>query len=194
MSQRYNKTILVRGFNAEDSETCLSNFLFEINAKNIVNNYTCYKSVENANCTDLAITITPLSFQNTVAITTYLSDFHEMVITILKTAFAKLVPKRVIYRDYKNFNRDKFKGKLEEKINENSNLFGKYDFFQKTFLLVLNKYAQIKTNILRAPHVPYVTKILREAVIKRTELETKYLKNKTGINLKECKKQFCCKL
>ena len=117
-----------------------------------------------------------------------------MVITILKTAFAKLVPKRVIYRDYKNFNRDKFKGELEEKINENSNLFGKYDFFQKTFLLVLNKYAQIKTNILRAPHVPYVTKILREAVIKRIELETKYLKNKTGINLKECKKQFCCKL
>ena len=117
-----------------------------------------------------------------------------MVITILKTAFAKLVPKRVIYRDYKNFNRGKFKRELKGKINENFNLIDKYDLFWKTFLLVLHKYAQIKTNILRTPHVLYMTKILREAVIKRTELETRYLKNKTGINLKEYKKEFCSKL
>ena len=53
-----------------------------------------------------------------------------MVITVLKTEFWKLVPKKVIYRDYKNFNWDEFKKEFEEKINENSNSIGEYDFFE----------------------------------------------------------------
>ena len=64
LSQKYNKYMLVGDFNAEDSETCLSNFLFEINAENIITNYTCYKSVEKASCIDLVITNSPLTFQN----------------------------------------------------------------------------------------------------------------------------------
>ena len=32
---------------------------------------------------------------------------------------------------------------LEGKTNENSNLIGEYDFFDKTFFLVLNKYVSI---------------------------------------------------
>ena len=92
LSQKYSKYILVGDFNAEDSETCLSNFLFEINAKNVVKNCICWKNVENPSCIDF---VTPAS----------LFDFHKMVITVLKTAFAKLVPRKVMYRDYKNFNR-----------------------------------------------------------------------------------------
>ena len=55
--------MLVAHFNAEDSGTCLSDVLFEINAKNIVNNYTCCKSVENRSCIDLVITNRPFSFK-----------------------------------------------------------------------------------------------------------------------------------
>ena len=98
-----------------------------------------------------------------------------MVITVPKTAFAKLIPKRVIYRDYKNFNRDKFKRELEGKINKNSNLIGEYDYFEKTFLLVLNQYAPIKAKLLKLSHVTYMTKTLRKVIMKRAELETKYL-------------------
>ena len=43
LSQKCSKYILVGDFNAEDSETCLSSFFLEINAKNIVKNYTCSK-------------------------------------------------------------------------------------------------------------------------------------------------------
>ena len=78
-------------------------------------------------------------------------------------------------------------------INEKSNLIGGYDFLEKTFLLVLNAPMQTKMSI--AAHVWCMTKTLRNAIMKRTELETKYLKNKTGIKikLKEYKKQrdFC---
>ena len=38
--------MLAGDFNAEDSETCLSKFLFEIKAKNKVYNYTRYKSMK----------------------------------------------------------------------------------------------------------------------------------------------------
>ena len=81
-----------------------------------------------------------------------------------------------------NFNRDEFKRELEGKINENSDLIDEYDFFEKTFLLVLKKYAPIKTKILRASHVPHMIKTLRKAIMKRAELQTKY-------NLKVYKKQ-----
>ena len=54
--------MLIGNFNAEDSETCLSNFFFETSAKNIVSHYKCYKSVENPNCIILVITNSPLSF------------------------------------------------------------------------------------------------------------------------------------
>ena len=115
--------MLVWDFNAE-AETCLSNFLSEINAKSIINNYTCYKSVENHSCIDLVITNSPLDFQNMVTITTGLSDFLKMLIIVLKRGFAKLVLKKIMHRDYKNFNRDEFKRELEGKINPNSNLIG----------------------------------------------------------------------
>ena len=41
-----------------------------------------------------------------------------------------------------------------------------------------------------------MTKALRKAIMKRSELERKYVKNKASENLKSCKKQrnFCCKL
>ena len=79
--------MIVVDFNAEDSETCLSNFRLEISAKNIVNSYTCYKSAENPSCIDLVITNTLLNFQNTVTLTTGLSGFHKMVIAIIKHCF-----------------------------------------------------------------------------------------------------------
>ena len=55
---------VIEDFNAEDSETCLSNFLFELNAivnKTVVNNYTYCKSVKNPSCIDLGITNSPMS-------------------------------------------------------------------------------------------------------------------------------------
>lgn len=115
----------------------------KINAKNIVNNSTCYNSVQNPSCIDLVITIT-LSFQNTVNITVGLSYFHKMVITVLKTVFAKLVPKEFLYRVLKRITRDKFKRELEGKLNENSNLIGEYDYFEKMFFLLLESMHQSK--------------------------------------------------
>ena len=44
-SKFYNKYMLIGDFNAEGSEPCLSQFRFEINAKNIVKGPTFFKSL-----------------------------------------------------------------------------------------------------------------------------------------------------
>ena len=48
----------------------------------------------------------------------------------------------------------------------------------------------------RANHVPDMTKVLRKAIMKRSELERKYVKNETSENLKSYIKQrnFCSQL
>ena len=50
--------------------------------------------------------------------------------------------------------------------------------------------------MLRANHVPYMTKALRKAIMKRSEPENKHVKINTNENLKSYKKQrnFCNKL
>ena len=84
--------MLLCDFNAEESEPCLSQFLYGYNsAKNIVKESTCFKNVLNPSCIDLFITNSPLSFQNTV-ISNGLSDFHKMVITVMKMSFKKHSP------------------------------------------------------------------------------------------------------
>ena len=80
-------------FNAEETESCLSSFLYQYDAKNIVKEKTCFKNLANPNCIDLFITNSPKSFQNTSVLATGLSDFHKMAITILKSNFIKVQPK-----------------------------------------------------------------------------------------------------
>ena len=93
--------MLIGDLNAEESEPYPSQFLFEMNAKNIVKEPTCYKSLSNPSCIDLVITNSSSSFQNTKAISTGLLTFHKMVITVLRQAFQKSSSKELVYRDYK---------------------------------------------------------------------------------------------
>ena len=116
-SKFYERYMLIGDFNAEEPKLCLSQFLFEMNAKNIVKESTCYKSSSNPSCIDLVITNSFSGFQNSKAISTGLSDFHKMVITVLKQTLQRSSPKELVYRDYKNFDRLTFKRELEEKLN-----------------------------------------------------------------------------
>ena len=50
--------------------------------------------------------------------------------------------------------------------------------------------------MLRANHVPYITKALRKTIMKRSYLENLYFKKRTPESMKKYKKQknFCSKL
>ena len=44
-----------------------------------------------------------MAFQNTTKVFTGLSDFHKLVLIVLKTSIIKSKPQKITYRDYKNF-------------------------------------------------------------------------------------------
>ena len=104
----------------------------------------------------------------------------------MKHNFHRSAPKELVYRDYKNIDRAIYKRELEDKLNQQIN---EYKHFEQIFLEILNIHAPIKKKLLRANHVHYLTKALRKLIIKRPELESKCLKNKTSENLKSYKKQ-----
>ena len=75
------------------------------------------KNALNLSFTNLFIKNSPLSFQNTKAVSNGLSDFHKMVITVMKMSFKKHYPRERHCRDYKYFDQTKFKNNLNEKLS-----------------------------------------------------------------------------
>ena len=61
-----------------------------------------------------------MSFQNTIAVSNGLSNFHKTIITVTKMPFNKHSPIERHYRDYKyfDFDQNKFKNNLNEKLSE----------------------------------------------------------------------------
>ena len=190
--QSYDKFLFAGDFNIEDNEPILLEFLTYYDSKNLVKEKTCFKNPENPRCIDLFITNSVMSFQNTTTPATGLSDFHKMIVTVCKTSFQKPKPKEIVYRNYKKFDRHIFKDELKLKLESITN----YESFEDVFLTILNKHAPLKKNVLRFNQAPYMTKALHKAIMRRSELESKYFKNKTNENKARFKKQkiFCSKL
>ena len=183
----YERVLLAGDFNIDIGEEILQDFLFEQNYKNLVKEKTCFKSIENPSCIDLFLTNSHASFQSTTTIATGLSDFHKMVLTVMKTTFPKAEPKIVYYRDYKNFDLYNFRTDLREQLSRTTEK--DYFHFELIFLKVLEVHAPMKKKVLRANDKPFMTKALRKAIMRRSALKNRYLKNKTDESLKEFKKQ-----
>ena len=140
--------------------------------KDSVKEGRCFKNVICPSCIDLFLANSWHNFQNTTTICTGFSDFHKMVITILKTTFPKAKPKIISYRDFLMY----VKGEYNTRSNENlqSNEISDYESLEKVFLGVLNTQAPSKKKVRRANHKPYVTKQLRKVIMKRSSLENKF--------------------
>ena len=87
-----------------------------------------------------------------------------------------------------------FRLELREALNSIDSL--EYENFEEKFFSLLNLHAPMKQKIVRANHKPYMTKTLRKAMMKRSELETKYYKLKSEVDHRKFKKQrsLCSKL
>ena len=189
---KYDKILLTGDFNAEETDPVLGNFMELYDLRNMVKEKTCFKSVENPSCVDLFLTNNTNSFQNTMALSTGISDCHKMIVTVLKTTFEKGKPKEILYRSYKNFNNELFQEDLKKQIGDSIN----YTKFNIGFLKVLDRHLPLKKRIVRANEVPYMTKNLRKAIANRSRLENQYYKYKTAESLRAYKRQknFCSRL
>ena len=93
----YDNIFLLGDFNLEFSGPCLNDFFDIYKFKNLVKEPTCYKNPDNPSCIDLFLTNTPRTFQCTTTIETDISDFHKLVVTILKILYKKQRPKIIYY-------------------------------------------------------------------------------------------------
>ena len=98
----------------------MSDFLNKHECKNIVKDKTCFKSTENPSCIDHFLTNSQNSFQSTFTVSTGFSDFHKMVLTVLKVKIEKQTSQKMTYRDYKKFDENNFNKDLAIKISNSS--------------------------------------------------------------------------
>ena len=128
-------------FNSETLENYLNDFCNVYNLRNIVKNPTCFKNPDNPSCIDLFLTNRLQCFHNTFAVKTGISDFHKMVLTVLKVFYKKQKPKIIKYRKYNNFNNDMFREDLNnELLNVHLNN-AELSEFTETFMFLFDKHA-----------------------------------------------------
>ena len=94
----------------------------------------CFKNVSNPSFIDLYFTNSALSFQHILTISCGLSDYHRLVLTVLKISKNKL--REIVYRNYKYFNSQNFNDKLKFCFFKSK--------FNQTFFDASNKHASLK--------------------------------------------------
>ena len=130
-------------------------------------------------CIDLYLTNCPKRFESTLTKETGISDFHKLIVTVLKVKHEKVPPKIIQYREYKNSDSTRFFEKLQVRLthlNMNSLDFGS---LKKCFIELLNKVTPLKTKFLRANHSKFVTKEVSKAIMLITKLRNQFLKKGT---------------
>ena len=143
----YDNILLLGGFNSEFSEPCLNDFCDIYNLKNLVKEPTYYQNPDNASCIDLFLTNKPRTFQCTTTIETGISDFHKLVVTVLKAFYKKQRPKIIHYRNYKNFENCNFRQDLKKELLKFDVTNAPISKFTDTVLSVLDKHALKKKEI-----------------------------------------------
>ena len=93
----YVNFLIVRDLNSEITESSIHDFCNSYNMHILCYKSICYKNPKKPSCIDLSLTNSPKSFQNTQTIETGLSDFHKLVVTILKMDLPNNQPKVVTY-------------------------------------------------------------------------------------------------
>ena len=132
----------------------------------------CLKSPEKSSCIDLILTNSPYNFQNSLVIESGLSDFHKMMVSVMKTNFQKLEPRIVHYRDYTRFSNENYRKHLLQNLsieNKNTNCKGLEKFIQ----ICINTLDQIvprKKKYVLGNNMPVFNKELSRADKKRTYL------------------------
>ena len=86
------------------------------------------------------------------------SDHHHLIYTILKSTYNKAPPKKLLYREYKNWSEERWEMALERNLRTSHP--ANYSEFELVFMTTLEANAPLKTKVVRANNKPHVTKEL----------------------------------
>ena len=122
----------------------MNDFCVIYNSKNLAKEPTCCKNSDNSSCIDFFLTNRQRTFQCTTTIETGISDFHKLVVTVLKTFYQKQKPKIIHYRNYENFESDNFRQDLKKELLKFDITNAPLSKFNDTVLSVLDEHAPKK--------------------------------------------------
>ena len=193
---QYENIIIIGDLNSEICEDPMKVFCSTFNFKNLVNEPTCFKNVDNPSCIDLILTNKASYFQKTSVLETGLSDCHKLTVTVMKANFQKQVPKVITYRNYKYFNNDNFRNDLMHEISKQGFHRITCEQFEFLFMTTLNKHAPVKIKYIRANNSPFMNDEFSKAIMVRSKLRNKFLKLKTNESRNAYKRQrnYCVSL
>ena len=86
----YDNILLLGDFNSTMSEKPMKDFCELYDLQNLIKDPTCYKNASNPSSIDVILTNRKNSFQNSMTIETGLSDYHKMIVTVLKVHFKRM--------------------------------------------------------------------------------------------------------
>ena len=184
-------------FNVNTSELNMKDFCNSYGFKSLIKVPTCFKNPENPSCIDLLLTSNTLRIQNPGVIETGLSDFHKMIVKVMKTTYQKLDPKIIHYRDYDTFCNDNFRNNLlSASVTENLDTNNGLEKFLIVCVKTLDRFAPYKKKYLRGNNMPFMNKSLSRAFMRRSQLRSKCLKKRSETNRLAYAKQrkFCVSL
>ena len=186
---KYDQLLFLGDFNAGVEDSSVKNVCSSYNLTSMINRPTCYKNPEKPSCIDLILTNCPRSFQNSCTIETGLSDFHKLVVTVMKTTYKKSQPKIINYRSYKYFNSESFREELIQIEANGNNCDESFKNFTSSCNVILNKHAPQKKKYVRGNQSPFMNKTLSKAIMQRSKLRNLFLKKRTEENRNNYVKQ-----
>ena len=150
--------------------------------RNLGKHPICFKNPENPSCIDLLLTS---------VIETGLSDFHKMIVAVMKIHFSKMKPRVVRYRKYKTFNNDAFVDTLRQELTKQKKVLDEkgLDSFSEICTDVLDKHIPQRKRYIRSNHKPFINKEISEAIMTGTRLRNRFLNNRSNRNRDLFRKQ-----
>ena len=170
LSSNYHNILLLGDFNAKN------NFLKDLcdlyGMESLIRIPTCYKIPANPTCIDLMLTNSNRSFQNSSTLETGLSDFHKMVVTVLKIYFQKREAKVINYRDYRNFSNEEFRQQVLKDILKATHNRGivSYESFLSICQRALDSRAPKKQKYVISNDSPFINKTILKSIMDRSRL------------------------
>ena len=117
---------------------------------------TCFKNPAKPTYIDLIITNKPGMFQNAKTYETCLSDFHKLVVSIMKVSYKKRLPHGLIFQV------SILKFKNNTKLDYNS--------FEEIVLNLLSSQGPFKKRMVRANQRVFINEEIHKAIMVRSRL------------------------
>ena len=165
-SSKYGNFILLSDLNLESTDSAVRDLYEVYSYKNLIKDNTCFKNPLKHFCID----------QNFVTVKTGLSDFHKMMLTVMKVFYKKRKPRIMMYRNYKHFSNEAFmfnvKNSIIQKTSENNYL--EFDQFKEALDEAIQRHTPIKKRYVRPNQVPFMNIKIKKEIMKRSRLRNKF--------------------